>query len=137
MFEGMLKYAQTVADNIERINEINIKKATGKMIDANEDQLDKGILTSGSPIKPDYTPNYATKKGFKTPNLKVKGDWRKSIYVNNDLTFGASDYKTPFLVGKYSDKILGNTEKNAGLIFDQEIYKKDNEYIAKQQNRFL
>ncbi len=142
MFEGILKYSQTIANNIERVNEINVKKATGKMIDANKDQLSQSRSTTGQNITPEYSPFTRKKKGFSNPNLYDTGDWQRGFFIDvniqkAELNFKSSDYKTPLLVDKYSSKILGNTEINSERIFEDDIYRKDNEYIAKQENRFL
>ncbi len=142
MFEVILKYSQTIANNIERVNEINVKKATGKMIDANKDQLSQSKLTTGQKITPKYAPSTHKKKGFPNPNLYDKGDWQDGFFIDVSMSktmlkFNSTDYKTPFLIKDYSNNILGNTESDSEKIFEDDIYKKDNEYIAKQANRLL
>lgn len=142
MLEGVLKYAQSVASNIEKINEINVRKSTGRMINANKKQLRQSKLTTDKKITPVYAPSTKKKKGFSNPNLYDKGDWQNAIFVDvninkSELIFNSTDHKTHDLKEKYSTDILGNTKSDSETIFEDDIYKKDNEYIANTANRFL
>lgn len=97
----------------------SIKESSGEMLDLSDEQLDKSILNTGQSITPKYTPNYAKKKGFNSPDLKVTGDYRKSKYVDvtdKGLFFSATDYKTPFLESRYGKDINGLTKENTNKI---------------------
>lgn len=130
----ILKSTQKIVNDLKNVVDRSVKKATGKMIDANEEQLDNGRLNTGSPITPEYSPSYAEKKGFPTPNLKDTGDWRNSIFINvkpDELTWGATDSKDRYLTAKYGEDIKGLEEKRAEEVFNKYVYPPINVFINK------
>jgi hypothetical protein len=66
-----------------------IDKNKKPILDAQRDQLSKGIRGDGAKITPDYSPNTQKKKGFKTPNLFDTGD----MYQNLDIQTGVPNDK--------------------------------------------
>lgn len=139
MFDEILKYAKTVSDNIKKVNDIAIEAELPNMVRLNWKQLDQGKKNDGNNIVPSYSPNYARKKGFNSPDLKVTGDFRQSIeidYRGDSLVFGASDRKTPHLIEKYTENILGLTDENAKISFEK-IEGKVYDYINRQADKFL
>lgn len=79
------------------------------------DQMNKGITGFGTPITPDYSFGYAAFKGFSTPNLRLEGDFHKSIFVKADLegvTIDATDEKKDTLLAKYGEEVLIPTQQS-------------------------
>jgi hypothetical protein len=133
-----LKASELIAKNIVAENEKNIEAAIPKMIRSNWKQLDEGRKNDNNPITPLYSPSYAKKKGFSIPDLKVTGDFRNSFDIDfrtDKLIWGAGDEKAPHLISRYGANILGLTEENAALIFE-DINKKRNNYVEKITKRY-
>ena len=76
--------------NLAAIANDSINREKKNIIDAQKDQLSKGIRGDGQKITPDYAPATQKKKGFKTPNLFDSGD----MYRNMDLLVGVPDDKS-------------------------------------------
>jgi hypothetical protein len=132
--KSILKMATEISNNFQRVNEINIKKSTGAMLNLNEEQMDAGILNTGAKIKPFYSDPYAKKKGFRIPNLKLEGDFRGAMFVDIDInkesiTFDSSDWKVDILTDRYTKNIFGLTKDNANKAFNDYVYKPNNQYI--------
>ena len=90
-----------------------------------EDQLSgKGITVSGTPITPAYTPfttSIKRRKGQETGHVTLKdtGAFHKSIFIkyeSDSFSIVAKDSKTPKIIKKYGDDILGLTEQNKGKV---------------------
>jgi hypothetical protein len=132
---SFISHFEKVNDNLAEIVAIAGEKNDAELADINIEQLDEGILSTGKKITPDYSPGYAKFKGFKTPNLKLEGDFHSGIFVDRKgefLIFDSTDYKTPKLEGKYSSDIFGIAPKNeqrAADEIDETLLKDlDNEY---------
>jgi hypothetical protein len=94
----------------------------------NREQLESGLTIEGqnNKIRPKYKgKKYADKKnamnpkpGKGTPDLKLKGDFHAGIKATlgaNVIYITSTDFKAPFLLGKYQN-ILGLTPKNLTLL---------------------
>jgi hypothetical protein len=90
--------------------------------DLNVEQLERGVTAQDKPIVPQYqSENYAAYKkaiGAKpkkfTPDLKVSGDFHRSIHAkryNKLIETDSSDWKAEHLIEKY-EGIMGLTKKN-------------------------
>lgn len=96
-----------------------------ELADINVSQMDSGIDGDGKALKPDYSPSYAKFKGFKTPNLKVTGDYHSSIDVENKngrLLFFSDDEgsdKVSFLEDHYDNKQYGIAPQNEQKAADE------------------
>lgn len=98
------------------------EKNKEELADLNVSQMDEGLLSTGSKIVPDYHPNYAAFKGFKTPNLKDTGDFHSGVFVERKgdrLLFDSKDDKTNKLESKYSSDIFGIAPKNEQTATDE------------------
>lgn len=72
-------------------------------------QMDRGETGTGADIRPEYTPQYAAFKGFSTPDLKLEGDFHRSVFAraeSDGIEIGATDFKTERLIAKYGENIL-------------------------------
>jgi hypothetical protein len=140
--ELIIKAFDTIIRDLPRVTEISVKKATGKMLDANEKQLDQGILNTGQPIVPEYSPGYRRRKNKPNvnPNLKDTGAFRRSFFVDvrpTELFFNATDSKTGKLKDKYSNDILGLTEKSAEDVFQAYVYPPIFDFINKTITKYV
>ena len=111
--------------NKQSIIELDIaiaaEKNEKKLVEINVDQLNKGLLSTGEKITPDYSPSYAAKKGFKTPNLKLEGDFQRGIGIerrNDFLVYDSTDFKSDKLIKKYSENIFGIAPQNRQKEYD-------------------
>lgn len=132
--DQMLKAALKISPQIVKVNEIALKQSTGKMIDLNHNQLDRGQLNTGQSITPSYAASTRRKKGRSIPDLFDKGDFRNKFFIDvkrDSLNFDSSDFKTDKLTDKYSKDIFGLTDSNAEQLFNDEIYSKDVAFINK------
>ena len=121
--------SQEFVDNIDDWKSVAINHNSKRLIDMNVSQMLAGQRSDGKPIRPEYTEKYAKKKGFSTPNLRVKG------LFHNDMSMVSEDGETEFssgvdyakyLVKRYTDKIYGISPKNkkdAQRINDAEFIK--------------
>ena len=112
-----------------------------ELADLNVSQMDKGIGGDGKKITPNYSPNYAAFKGFKTPDLKVTGDYHSSINVtnkNDKLLFYSEDSgsdKVNFLESHYDNNQYGiapQNEQEAVDYIEPDLFK-DIEKLLKQK----
>jgi hypothetical protein len=119
-----------LADKLQRIAESQ-QQFAGEIINDNEDriaglvegQMNVGQTGEGTPIRPAYSPSYAAFKGFQTPDLKLSGDFHKSIYATAErfgAGIGATDEKTESLVERYGEEILKLSDENADF-FNKDI----------------
>ncbi len=133
--DSWLKSVRTIAGQIERNNQINLERAKPRMLEANKKQLDDGQYHTGSPIKPDYMPSTQKRKGGRvTPDLLDKGDFRDDFFVDineTSILINSTDPKTEKLTEKYTDKIFGVNVKTLRVILNEDVYKKDYEYITR------
>ncbi|MFZ7121791.1 MAG: hypothetical protein ACOWWH_12695 [Eubacteriaceae bacterium] len=137
--DNMLKYASEIASKLELVNINNLEDSKTDMIKRNWNQLDEGRNSLDNPITPFYSDSYAKQKGFKIPDLKDKGDFRESFDVDirdKEVVFGASDKKTPDLLDKYGEEVLGLTEKNANEVFEK-IAEKNAKFIERTAVKYL
>ncbi len=96
---------------------MSIEQVEQKLVDLNRDQLLKSRLSTGAAIKPKYSPAYAIKKGFTSPNLFVSGDFQGEMFLSfneNALTYfiRSFDFKTPFMVNFYGEELFGIETSN-------------------------
>lgn len=138
MFDEFLISSKRLS-NPKYLEELVIKAAkpfAPEMIDFNTDQLSKGKLSTGKKITPDYSNEYAKFKGFKTPDLKLEGEYYSGKYIefkNTSFLMGSNDEKADKLENKYSLDIDGLTDSNLNesgeLIADDFIKEITNEFI--------
>lgn len=91
------------------------KNVEAELADLNVSQMNEGILSTGGKITPQYSNAYANFKGFKTPNLKLEGDFHSGVFADaktDYIEFDSTDYKTEKLEDKYSSNIFGIAPKN-------------------------
>jgi hypothetical protein len=130
--KSILKMATEISSNLKRVNEVNVKKSTGEMLELNKGQMDQGLLNTSAPIKPIYTVDYAKKKGFWTPNLKLKGHFRRGMYIDvmdDSLKWWSTDHKTEKLTDWYTVDIFGLTKNNAVKWANNFVYKPTNKWL--------
>lgn len=111
----------TIADMLKRVKSVQMDQIIQQSVDQTKDsipelnkhQLEVGLLATSNPIVPKYSPSYAKKKGFTTPNLYVSGDFYRGLYTTvngNTFTTNSSDIKAFPLETKYSKFIFGLTK---------------------------
>lgn len=116
-----------IAARLKQLPEL-LTVATGQIVDqnrafledANTAQLAAGLDSEGQDIGPEYAPlTVAIKKEKGQPTdrvtLRDEGDFYSSVVLNLDrdrFELVATDPKTPALVEKYGEEILGITEEN-------------------------
>ena len=104
----------------ERLARVDMHNVLNKAIEANEDfisdqitnQLDKGLDGDGNDLG-EYR-NYEYKNRWKPVDLKLTGEFRKSITVKGHEDYAeptATDPKTEDLTAKFGDAILNLTDK--------------------------
>jgi len=114
-----------VGKNLKLSAAIAGEKNKEELADLNVSQMEKGIGGDGKKIKPDYAPFYADFKGFKTPNLKVTGDYHSSISVERKgekLLFFSDDEgseKVSFLEDHYRNEQYGISPQNEQKAADE------------------
>ena len=89
------------------------------IIELNQEQLDKGLKSDVSQLKP-YTSPYAKKRkkwGLKTSptDFKVTGEFQDDMYANSlkyETIVGSRDFKTKYLENRDSNKIFALTKEN-------------------------
>lgn len=107
-----------VSENLKVSVAVAAEKNKEELADLNVSQMEKGIGGDGKKIKPDYSPSYASFKGFKTPDLKVTGDYHSSISVDRKgerLLFFSDDAgsdKVNFLESHYDNNQYGIAPQN-------------------------
>lgn len=122
----------TIEEFISRVSNLNAKdliikavsSRTEELADFNVENMDKGLLSTGKKIKPDYSKGYAAFKGFKTPNLKLEGDFHSGVYseIRGDkILFDSKDYKTSKLEKQYSADIFGVKSSQLIEVVDMEL----------------
>jgi hypothetical protein len=78
----IVKQARNISKlSLSTITEKSINDNKNDIIKAQQEQLSTGTRGDGKKIKPDYSPNTAAKKGFKTPNLFDTGDMYKGLDI--------------------------------------------------------
>jgi hypothetical protein len=106
-----------------------VKDSPEQVEDYNLDQLQKGVDAEGEKITPPYTPyTKAAKRAKGQPTDRVtlfdEGDFYRSIQARIDnagFTLDATDIKTPELIDKYGDMILGLNQNSVDLLIDELI----------------
>jgi len=113
----------TIADFNRRIQAVEIEQVIRVSIDEtsedaaqyNRDDLSEGLLATSNPIVPGYSPAYAKKKGFLTPDLYVTGDFYRGIFAkvkDKTIEFDSTDPKAGALKAKYGKFIYGITQES-------------------------
>lgn len=117
--EQILKAVQEL-QKLSDIFLVSVKKNQRLLLDLNDKQMEAGEFNTGEKITPKYTRIYALKKGFTTPNLKVKGDFYRSKTVEvkaDSINYGATVDYAVHLENKYGkDKMYGTNERNTNEI---------------------
>lgn len=114
--EQILKAANELASKLKPTFIKSVKQNKPLLLELNDKQHDEGILNTGRPITPLYSPQTQQRKGIKNPNLLETGDYRSKKDINilpDKLEWINTDFKSPFLKGRYGDDIEGVTEGNA------------------------
>lgn len=111
-----------------------------EVVDANVDQIERGIAPDGGYIGEYRSDDYAKYKqsiGSKAPSgrvdLKLSGDFISGINAdptNEGLRLDSSDYKTDHLEQKYDGRIFGLTQKSKQDLAPQIV----GEFIKKFKN---
>lgn len=117
-FVGLLDGLTSI--DIAAMVKASVEAHKAEIEDLNTDQLNAGLSANGQRITPPYVPfTVAIKQAKNQPSdrvtLKDEGDFHKSIFVKthqNAFEMDATDPKTPALVGKYGEAILGLTDRN-------------------------
>ena len=120
--EQLYKNVVRVGSELSTLAAIAGEKNKEELADINVSQMDEGLRSDGKKIVPDYSPNYAKFKGFKTPNLKLTGDFHSGVFVErkgDKLLFDSTDDKTDKLESRYSSDIFGITPKNEQKAADE------------------
>lgn len=120
---GNLQTIRKVAQNAQRINfdaivRDSFEQTKGLIASFNKDNLKKGFLATGDPIRPEYgSIPYAAKKfnengmaPFGTPDLFLTGAFQDAINIKvnaKSFTTFSTDSKASKLELKYSSKIYG------------------------------
>jgi len=102
----------------------SVSSRTEELTDQNVSQMDKGLLSTGDKITPEYSDFYAEIKGFKTPNLELFGDFKAEMYSSiegDKIKYGSADWKEAKLQGYYGDKIFGVTDDSLIEISDMDL----------------
>lgn len=116
----------TITDLMENLGKLDVKRLAADAIERtidtmpalNREQLEYGLDSRESKIKPSYrSRSYAEKKnrmnpapGMWRPDLILTGAFVSSIKVSlsgDKIDFKATDGKAPDLLEKYSDDVLG------------------------------
>lgn len=126
-FAEIIKRVQAFKSNVDQIIIEEAKAGEAELIDFNtESQLAEGYGSDGRAIKPFYTPYTKLLKGLKGQEaefvtLKDTGDFYGSFKVDfgkTQITFSATDPKTPELLEKYGERIFGLDKANIQLFID-------------------
>ncbi len=117
----LAKKAQAWNDNEDREIQQAIKDSAEALKKLNRGQLLKSkdskdrALTHKSTGKTTLTPAYAKKTGKRKPNLLLEGKFQQSIFLTvgiKEHSFGATNFKTPFLVNNYGLDLFGVAPSN-------------------------
>lgn len=103
------------AVDIEVVIQASIEQTKEAAAQLNRDDLSVGLLATSNPIVPRYSPGYAHKKGFTTPDLYVTGGFYRGIYAKvgqKTIDFGSTDSKAGSLEAKYGKFIYGITQSS-------------------------
>lgn len=95
--------------DFEILKEIALEMNEDLIIMLQNIQLDQSKTSKGTQILPKYSEQYAEKKGFDDPDLKLKGDWRAELdlIVESGLYDIVSfDEKSKWLIPRY-ENLLG------------------------------
>ena len=120
--EQLYKNVISVREELNTLVAIAGEKNKEELADLNVEQMNEGLRSDGKKIVPEYSPNYAKLKGFKTPNLKLTGDFHSGVFVErkgDKLLFDSSDEKTDKLESQYTENIFGIAPKNEQKAADE------------------
>lgn len=107
-----------------------IKRNSAIIVESNVFQMyELGQKRTGKSITPPYSPAYKKvkqRKGQRTDHVTLRdtGAFHASLYVdyfNEGFEIKAKDFKTPFLVNRYSPDILGLKDDSLKAICDEFI----------------
>lgn len=138
--ERLYKNVQEISKNLQTLTAIASGKNKEELADLNVSQMEKGIGGDGNKIIPDYSPNYAAFKGFKTPDLKVTGDYHSSIEVeikNKKTLYTSSDAgsdKVRWLDDYYDNMQYGiapQNEQEAADYIEPDLFEEINKELKK------
>ncbi len=96
------------------------------LIELNRQQLFESKDALDRPLGNYKNRAYATKKGRGTIDLRLKGDFYDGFFIRTDdfpIVFSSTDFKTGFLVKKFSKEIFG-LSKNSLNVYIQGSFKK-------------
>ena len=125
MFEKEITYIKVIRSKLPDLFENAMLSQQKEIVGINRANLSGGKLSTGGSIVPKYSDAYAKKKGIRTPNLKVTGEFHKSIYVtptNKDEVLITSDETrngfplAAHLSEKYTQDIYGVGDNDADKI---------------------
>jgi hypothetical protein len=87
MLGDIIRNIETVRGELTEIAIDAILLEDKTIIALNRKQLQQGRRADDELISPNYSNQYAKKKGRKVPNLKVSGEFYDNIYVYKDNNF--------------------------------------------------
>lgn len=140
----------SIDELIESINNISLKDEIDVAIESTVDeytelqkkQLSEGKRSDGDEIynvntgKDTYSPSYAKLKGKSKPiDLKRKGDFYRGIIIdvrNDGVVTEGADSKTPLLVERYGQEVLGLNDVNQSTYNINILQPKATQLIIKQ-----
>lgn len=103
---SIARYGGNIREVQQLLNDGSLLKQYGPdIVEQNRKQMSRSRRADNQPIKPLYSPRYAKKKGFFTPDLHLTGRFYRSLYVDKNAII-SNDPKARFLVGRY-EGILG------------------------------
>ena len=127
----------TIADFRRRWEKLDLISLTAdamgtqspEIVELNKDQLNEGVLKTGSSITPSYAPltvYYKREQGkeYRFVTLRDTGEFQSKMFLSLDrdtFKIDSSDWKATELTAKYSDDIFGLTSENKRLAWNELI----------------
>lgn len=118
----------TIAEMMRRVERLNMTELViegmeqhpDELADMNRKQMDEGVLKTGAPITPEYTPLtkfLKAEKGqpFDRVTLQDTGSFKSRMFLKiegESFDFDSDDSKAGQLKSKYGDEIFGLTDEH-------------------------
>lgn len=117
MFNEVISHIKQIREGLASLFGDALQSRENVITGLNRVNLSRGQLSTGEPVRPDYSPGYASYKGFTTPDLKDTGGFYRSLYVAIDKQSQAVQVRSDemrdginlaeHLATKYSEDIYG------------------------------
>jgi len=116
----LAKNAQAFNSDIKLFQAIAVQNSEKELVNINRSQMLKSKNAKDATIIPEYSQKYKDFKGFDNPNLKLKGDFQKEMFLETNEGAGtyfmnSFDFKAPFLEARYGENIFGISPSNIKL----------------------